>query len=338
MVSQSLPGWHWPVFETVLCGDMTDRERLGLPDYYVADRFGATMPEMYARLRHMNADTLAQVCEDRHFPLVERVAAGNLLAILGDPRLNVFQPPMMTIPGGEVMIGLDPADVDTVLTNYAQLGLDRQWIVKECPRHAVVVRPYRIGKYPVSNQEYREFLLDTQYPELPSSWAFRRYPQECSNHPVYTISATAADTYVRWLSQKTGRGFRLPSEAEWEYAAAGQAGYEFPWGNAFEADRANTAETGLLHSSPVGVFVDGNSPFHVADLAGNVEEYVSETYGPYPGGRLVHDHLVEWQGAYRVARGGSFTRFRDLARTRRRHGHNPRSATYVMGFRLAEEI
>jgi len=73
-------------------------------------------------------------------------------------------------------------------------------------------------------------------------------------------------------------------------------------------------------------------------MAGNVEEYVSDQYEAYPDGQLVTDHLVDIHGQYRVARGGSFARFRDLARTRRRHGHNPKSATYAMGLRLAESL
>jgi formylglycine-generating enzyme required for sulfatase activity len=152
------------------------------------------------------------------------------------------------------------------------------------------------------------------------------------------VSPEDADAYAAWLARTTGRRFRLPHEAEWEFAAAGAAGLEFPWGPNFQADHANTAETGLFQSSPVGVFVQGNSPFGVADMAGNVEEYVSNLYMAYPGGSRVTDHLVEINGAYRVARGGGFARFRDLARTRRRHGANPRSATYAMGFRLAEDI
>ena len=166
----------------------------------------------------------------------------------------------------------------------------------------------------------------------------RRYPEERANHPVYTVSAAAAMAYTRWLARRTRRNFRLPTEAEWEFAAAGPQGLEFPWGDNFDADRANTAETGLFTTSAIGVFVDGESPFGVADMTGNVEEYVSDLYAPYDGGRLIADHLTELNGSYFVARGGSFARFRDLARTRRRHGHNPRSATYAMGFRLAEDI
>jgi len=317
---------------------MTDRERLGLPDYYVADRFTPRLPETYERLRALGDTTLATLCEDPSAPLLDRLAAGNLLAVLGDPRIDTRNPVMIAIAGRSVEIGLSAGDLDAVLARYPKLGLDRKWFEKECPRHTVNLKPYAIGKYPVTNQEYRDFLLDTRYAELPSGWAFRRYPQEFSNHPVYTLSPEAADAYAGWLAKITGRSFRLPTEAEWEFAAAGSAGLEFPWGQDFDADRANTAETGLFQSSAVGVFVDGNSCFGVADMAGNVEEYVADAYAAYPGGAFITDHLVEIHGGYRVARGGSFARFRDLARTRRRHGHNPRSAAYAMGFRLAEDI
>jgi len=317
---------------------MTDGERLGLPEYYVADRFGPRLPEAYERLRGLGRNALATLCEDARAPLIDRLAAGNLLALLGDPRIDTCNPVMIAIAGRSVEIGLSAADLDAVLARYPKLGLERKWFEKECPRHTVNLEPYAIGKYPVTNQEYRDFLLDTRYVELPSSWTFRRYPQEFSNHPVYTLSPDAADAYTGWMAKITGRAFRLPTEAEWEFAAAGPASFEFPWGQDFDADRTNTAETGLFQSSAVGVFVDGNSPFGVADMAGNVEEYVSDAYAAYPGGSFITDHLVEIHGGYRVARGGSFARFRDLARTRRRHGHNPRSVAYAMGFRLAENL
>jgi formylglycine-generating enzyme required for sulfatase activity len=330
--------WHWPHFDHPLCGEVNDRERLGLPDRYIAGRFDAALQIAYRGLQGESQERLLHILNDNARPLTDRLAAGNLLARIGDPRLNSDDPSMITIPGGRVEIGLPFADVDGVMKRYQGLGLEPKWIEKECPRHSTQLKPYRIARYPVTNVEYRAFLLDTGYPELPTSWTFRRYPEERANHPVYTLSAAAATAYARWLAQHTARGFRLPSEAEWEFAAAGTAGLEFPWGDTFDADRANTAETGLFTSSPVGAFTDGDSPFGVADMAGNVEEYVADLYAPYSGGRAIADHLTDIHGAYHVARGGSFARFRDLARTRRRHGYNPRSATYAMGFRLAEEI
>ena len=330
--------YHWPVFDKILCGTMSDRERLGLPENYVAGRFDADYATIYDLLRKHSVPELVTLCEQPDTTLLQRLVAGNLLALLGDPRINASAPTMIPLKGGEVTIGLAKADVKTVMKNFTGLGLDELWILKECPRHTVRLADYALAKYPITNAEYRRFLLDTGFTELPSSWSFRRYPEERANHPVYSVSADAADAYCQWQAKKTGRAFRLPTEAEWEYAAAGPEGYEFPWGNVFHADHANTAETGLFDTTPVGIFVEGNTPFGHADMAGNVEEYVADSYAPYPGGNWIQDHLVEIHGAYRVARGGGFSRFRDLARTRRRHGHNPRSATYAMGFRLAETL
>ena len=330
--------YHWPIFDKVLCGSMSDRERLGLPEHYVAGRFDADYSSIYEQLRTQSVVDLAIVCEQTDASLLRRLVAGNLLALLGDPRIDPSAPAMIPVTGGEVAIGLAQSEVSSVLKDFSGLGLDESWIAKECPCHTVHLADYALAKYPVTNLEYRTFSLETGFAELPSSWAFRRYPQERANHPVYSVSAEVADTYCRWLAKKTGRAFRLPTEAEWEYAAAGPKGYEFPWGNQFHPDYANTAETGLFNTTPVGIFVEGYATFGHADMAGNVEEYVADNYAAYPGGDWVKDHLVEIHGTYRVARGGGFSRFRDLARTRRRHGHNPRSATYAMGFRLAETL
>lgn len=332
------PAWHWPCFGSTLCGQMNDRERLGLPDHYLAGRLDEGLRHAYATLRGAPRDALLDILADAAVPLTARLASGNLLALVGDPRLSADHPAMLAIPGGAVEIGLPAAEVDAALARCAGLGLERAWIDKECPRHTVALQPYRMARYPVTNLEYRTFLLDSGHPDLPTSWHFRRFPHERANHPVYGIEAASADAYALWLARRTGRGFRLPSEAEWEWAAAGPAGLEFPWGERFDADLANTAETGLFTTSPVGAMLGGESPFGLSDMAGNVEEYVADDYAPYPGGVFVADHLVQIHGRYRVARGGCFARFRDLARTRRRHGHNPRSVAYAMGFRLAETI
>ena len=294
--------------------------------------------QAYEALRNSSTDALLNTLSASNVTLATRLASGNLLALVGDPRISVEQPAMLEVAGGDVEIGLAFSEIDTVLEQFSGLGLDRSWIEKECPRHKVSLPTFRMARYPVTNMEYRAFLLDSGHNELPSSWHFRQFPHERANHPVYTVSAESADAYAHWLAQRTGRGFRLPSEAEWEWAAAGPGQNEFPWGAGFDADLANTAETGLFASSPVGAFVGGESAFGLSDMAGNVEEYVVNSYAAYPGGSFISDHLVQIHVVYRVARGGSFARFRDLARTRRRHGHNPRSATYAMGFRLAESL
>jgi formylglycine-generating enzyme required for sulfatase activity len=188
----------------------------------------------------------------------------------------------------------------------------------------------------VTNSEYRTFLAETGGQELPTSWVFGIYPVQLANHPVWTVPPEAADAYAAWLSARTGRAFRLPTEAEWEYAAGGGDGRDFPWGQEWGPDRANTAEEGPVTTTPVGIYPAGRSAFGADDMGGNVEEYVADDYRAYPGGELVADDLMRSTDSYRIARGGSFTRYGDLARCRRRHGWY-RKPFYAMGFRLAED-
>jgi toxoflavin biosynthesis protein ToxD len=178
------------------------------------------------------------------------------------------------------------------------------------------------------------FLNDTGLPHRPLTWYLGAYPWDRANHPVAGVRVADADAYAVWLSRRTGHHWRLPTEAEWEFAAAGPAGLDYPWGDDFDPARANTRETGIHTTTPVGCFPSGRSVYGAYDMAGNVEEYVSDVYRPYPGGEVVEDDLLAAVGPYRITRGGSFARYGDLARTRRRHGAFP-SVLYPVGFRLA---
>jgi toxoflavin biosynthesis protein ToxD len=270
--------------------------------------------------------------------LALRHAAGLQLALLGDPRVRPEEPVIIRIEGGETLMGIPSDQVDVVTAQWASLGVHRDWIAKEAPRHSVFVHTFGMSKYPVTNGEYLQFVLDVPEAQRPSCWAHGVYPVAADNQPVYSVSPDAADAYCVWLSQRLGRRFRLPSEAEWEYAATGGDGRQFPWGETWDAVKANTAECGPLTTTPVGMYVDGYSPFGIADMAGNVEEYVSDNYMPYAGAAVVHDDLIVTHGEqYRVARGGSYARHGDLARCARRHGWYP-SDHFAMGFRVAETL
>lgn len=319
-----------------LLNRLSDRGMMGLPEHYVSPRLEGIQPNFQA-LKEKEPDELVRLVESREASFVERYTAGFLLALLGDPRIDVFNPTMIVVPGAKVILGLEPEKVEEIVNLYEDTGVIADWIAKETPTFEAEIRTFQIAKYPVTNAEYLVFIQENPAAEIPSSWKFGRFPFEAANHPVYSISPETADAYASWLSRKTGRKFRLPTEYEWEYAAAGAQRREFPWGNEFLPDHANTIESGIMSSTPVGMFPKGFSPFGVADLAGNVEEYVADLYHPYPGGTSIEDDLSQAVGTYRVARGGSFTRFRDLARCKRRHGRFPRDI-YVMGFRLAEDI
>jgi formylglycine-generating enzyme required for sulfatase activity len=314
-----------------------DRTAMGLASGCTSRVDLARLRDAMRALAGRSAEQLLVSLAEPHASFETRYAAGTLLAFLGDPRLRPDDPEMVDIPAAEVLIGTPAAALGEVVSAWSDVGVREEWIAKEVPRHRRRVEAFHIGVYPVTNLEYERFVRDAGSARAPSSWRFGIYPHHLSNHPVWTVSPEDADAYAAWLSRRTGRQFRLPSEAEWEYAASGGDGRQFPWGERFLGDHANTVDNGPLVTTPIGTYPAGRSPFGLADVAGNVEEYTADDYRPYPGGEHVIDDLVTSGGGYRVTRGGSFTRYGDLARCARRHGWYPRDL-YAVGFRLAESV
>lgn len=264
----------------------------------------------------------------------ERILAGHLLAGSGDERVPRI-PALVDVPGGVLQMGTRIEDVDAVTAQWAHVGVERDWIEKEAPRHQVDVPSFRLGRYPVTNFQYACFLSESGYQPRPSTWLLGAYPWDRSNHPVAGVSLVDAEEYCRWLQVAAADDrFRLPTEQEWEFAARGTDEREYPWGDTFAPDAANTQEFGVFTTTPVGSFPAGRSWCDAWDLAGNVEELTSSTYRQYLGGRSVSDDLTEILGDYPVTRGGSFSRFGDLARCSRRHGPHP-GRLYPCGFRVA---
>ncbi len=308
---------------------------MGLTESAIGRCFAPPLAD-HADLCGLDVQALALVAEAEQQPFQRRYAAGLLLALVGDPRIVPDTPDMLLVPGGNFVQGSDRRMIETALDRWRGCGVQRKWLQKEYPAHLVQIRPFRIAKYLVTNLEYARFITATGYPILPSSWIFGIYPAISSNHPVWSVPPEAADRYVVWLAAQTGRSFRLPTEAEWEYAAGGCEGRAFPWGDTFDPTCANTVEDGPLQTTPVGIYASGVSPCGAADMAGNVEEIVADLYRPYKGGSVVSDDLGS-DGTYRITRGGSFTKYGDLARCQRRHGWHA-GPIYAIGFRLAEDV
>lgn len=317
--------------------ERTSREAMGLPESFRHSCIEDLAVDLKFYL-HQDLDTLMSWVEEPSEKFSKRWGAATALGMIQDPRIQVLNPKLLNVPGTTNFAkGTSVDQISNIVASLADAEIREEWILKETPMHQVTVASFKIGKYPVTNVEYRQFLLETQFSEIPSSWEFGIYPIHKANHPVYTVSVNAAERYCTWLSQKTRRKFRLPTETEWEYVAAGPNSHEYPWGEEWILGLANTLESGLYQSTPVGIFPGGMSWCGAMDMAGNVEEYVADDYSPYPGSSEVNDDLLVKLGSYRIARGGSFTRYRDLARCKRRHGAYPKDI-YVMGFRLAEDI
>ncbi|HTW79080.1 MAG TPA: SUMF1/EgtB/PvdO family nonheme iron enzyme [Terracidiphilus sp.] len=313
--------------------------QMGLPATY-ARPAAESLHEAARAIRGETQGGLLGIMSDRQRQLLQRLAAGMRVALEGWRPQPILEPSMLDVPGGTASIGTEPDEVEQVVAEYASVGVKVAWIRKETPRHSVDLAPYRIAKYPVTCDEFAQFCAATGFAHLPSTWNVgRRFHPVDANTPVSGVSLESAEAYCRWLSGETGRSFQLPTEPEWEFAAAGPQRLEFPWGNRFNPDCANTLEVNLRMPSPVGVFPGGASWVGAMDLAGNVEEWTSSRIGDgYPGGVVVEEDLVEALGFnYPVCRGGSFCRFADLARCRRRHGPYP-GVLYPIGFRLAEHV
>jgi formylglycine-generating enzyme required for sulfatase activity len=277
------------------------------------------------RERPVLALALVHSVEDGKRSLLERIGAGTALALLGDPRLDPLRPAMRLVPGGPFLRGLREGQVAAVAREY---DLPISWLAKACPQQELLLDPFEIGRYPVTQQEWALFLARSDAGEPPPGFEGGRPARGRENHPVHGVSHEAMLAYCHWLSRETGLRYRLPTEAEWEKAARGPDGRAYPWGDSFDPRCANTREAGIGETTPVGVFPDGASPYGALDMAGNVEECTGSLYRLYPGSPVQDPE----EGSYLVTRGGCFALDGDLARCDRRHGLPFAPAA---GFRLA---
>jgi hypothetical protein len=199
-----------------------------------------------------------------------------------------------------------------------------------------------IARYPVTHAQFQAFVDDPEGYGDARWWEglAQRHdaPAEPSwsvaNHPRETVSWYEAMAYCRWLAAKTGRAVRLPAEREWEKAARGADGREYPWGNGYKAGYANINETlvnagphYLKQTSAVGIYPQGASPYGVQDLAGNVWEWCLDKYD------TSGDTDSGGEGR-RVVRGGSWFGYPDGARAAYRGWGSPSYRGYYIGFRL----
>ena len=224
------------------------------------------------------------------------------MAVHGNPSRTAMlleEPETIVVPQGDFLLGRHRA---------------HGALAHEAPQHSVWLNSYRIGKYPITNRQYSEFVNDTgQPPPQPGGWFGSKPPLERLEHPVVGVSWFECLKYCRWLSEKTGQHYRLPTEAEWEKAARGTDGRLFPWGGDRNADRCDWSGT---HSHRVTAYPNGQSPYGCFDMVGNVWQWTSTAWGrdwregqsdfPYPyrpdDGR---ENLAPVDDLHRIFRGAA---------------------------------
>ena len=297
----------------------------------------------------------------KSFPIVERALAGNVLAILGDPRPGVGlrddglpDIEWCEVPEGEFLMGTDP-EKDKIASD---------WMLKNEQQHKVQISAFSIGRYPVTNMQYQAFIEDGGYTRQEfwskEAWEWKKEESiseprwfggefDLSNHPVVGVSWHEALAYCQWLTQglqatgelQEGREIRLPTEAEWEKAARGTDGRIFPWGDEnITPELANYSGTNLGATSAVGCFPRGGSPDGCEEMAGNSYDWCLDKCGgsfldvvtdTYKDGLI--DPLCS-SGSFRVIRGGYWGNLARFCRAASRYWHEPGYRNDYIGFRL----
>jgi formylglycine-generating enzyme required for sulfatase activity len=248
---------------------------------------------------------------------------------------------MVLIPAGEFIMGDDSVEKSN---KAGEFGNVKPWYLDEHPKHTVKLSSYYIEEHEVTNKQYLAYISASDI-DPPDHWLTsgyilrakmealnsvgieklqqlaanvfkidkdtRRMSKEellkditdkleyMDNLPVTFVAWKQASDYCEWV------GLRLPSEEEWEKAARGSNGRQFPWGNEFKKHMSNTgAEKWETGAAPVESYQTDKSPYGIYDLAGNVSEWVADWYHAYPGSDYDSEAFGE---KFKVARGAGWS-------------------------------
>lgn len=268
-------------------------------------------------------------------------------------QLLPYEPEMILIPGNTFEMG----------SNYGKPN--------ETPVTSVTIPDFYIAVTEVTNSQFRPFVEDNGY-MTSAYWTSQDYAWREANgvtepkywndplyngdqQPVIGVSWYEAMAYTRWLNLKTGKAYHLPTEAQWERVACGNPKHEYPWGDTWDGTLANFADhslaekwdfvtwadnsvqDGYAYTSPVGSYPEGATSEGILDIAGNVWEWTSSLYLPYP--YKLNDGREDQNNkeGKRVTRGGGWGSEQIHLRCTYRGSENLDKRIYHLGFRLARD-
>lgn len=201
---------------------------------------------------------------------------------------------MVMIPAGEFIMGTNRTDPENT---HLKIGTVKPLYKDQQPEHKVRLDAFYIDQYEVTNREYKKFIDSVQFSELPGHWEEGTFPEGKGDLPVTNVTWREALTYALWA------GKRLPTEAQWEKAARGTEGRLFPWGEEYKKGWANVGVDGAKALASGGSYPKDVSPYNVYDMAGNVMEWTSSWYQPYPGNTY---QFKKFGKEFKVLRGNGF--------------------------------
>ena len=262
-------------------------------------------------------------------PIVEDKTKTKTAAVKQSAARLPFEPEMVRVPGGTFKMGC-----------VSGKGCPSN----EKPVHRVTIKPFEVGKYEVTFAQWDACVADGGCGRKPNDQGWGR-----GRRPVINVSwDDITKQYLPWLKRKTGKAYRLLTEAEWEYAARARSEKKYSWGNTASHEQANYGKDeccgGLVkgrdkweNTAPVGKFPAND--FGLYDMHGNVWEWVQDCYkDSYKGAPKDGSKVLDTSSCLRVARGGSWVvRPQDL-RSAFRSRLQPVLRNYVIGFRLARTL
>ncbi len=253
----------------------------------------------------------------------------NGLRIWTMARFGFYDGPMMVpIPGGTFQMGSSDCAADNAAEEYKF----------ECPRRRVEIKSFEIGQYEVTFDEYSAFVLGTDVEKIPHDEDWDR-----DSRPVINVSWNDAKAYIGWLNKMVkGKSFRLPTEAEWEYAARAGSATAYSYGG----DESRLGEYAWFESNSGGkthpVGQKKQNAWGLYDMHGNVSELVEDDWfpnyegAPVDGRAWVKDPRSDRDR--RLIRGGSWDLPAALSESSRRFKRRPDSSSRRVGFRLARSV
>jgi formylglycine-generating enzyme required for sulfatase activity/DNA-binding transcriptional MerR regulator len=254
----------------------------------------------------------------------DEVAQNQSSEQVSTPSITVIIPEMIKIPAGEFMMGCDEKRDDV------EGGCSDD----EKPAHQVTIsKDFSIGKYEVTFDEWDACEQAKVCPHADDEGWGR------GKRPVINVSWDDAQTYIKWLNQQTGKNYRLPTEAEWEYAARADTNTAYPWGNNISCENAdfwpgwlNGGSCNGKGTSLVGSYQPNT--FGLYDTVGNVWEWTADRFAKYSAG-AVTDPVSTASGSFRVVRSGGWGSGGRYVRSAIRNHYSPGDRFSYIGFRLA---
>ncbi len=264
-------------------------------------------------------------------------------------------PEMVMVPAGWFQMGTAQAEIDKLCKEYKDVG---EWFKWEGPHHKVTIaKPFAVGRFAVTRGEFEAFVNETGYSvpdeaytfegdkyELRKGRSFRNpgFVQDDS-HPVVCVNWDDAKAYAQWLSGKTGKHYRLLSEAEWEYACRAGTTTPFWWGSSISTEQANyngnytfgSGKKGEYRQKTVPVKSFQANPWGLYQVHGNVWEWCEDPWNDsYKGAPMDGSACTTGDRALRLLRGGSWADDPVVLRAGARDG-NFEVRNVDAGFRLA---